>query len=115
MPTSTRKTVLSFTGVQGIHELAAADNTSSPATVELITLSSGDNDISVPTAGTVPTAVTIVPPAGNGTAIKIKQDAPDTGIRIHNTDPTTIALHSTVTSFRLNAGATITGVRLYWS
>lgn len=116
MATSTRKTTIVFSGaVDGTQELAAATNQDSPAAVELKTLASGNNTISVPTSGEVPTACTIVPPGDNETAITLKGANADTGIRLHDTDPTTIALDDTVTSFVLNAGGTVTGVRLFWS
>lgn len=116
MATATRKVTIVYSGdVDGTQEIEAADNASSPAAVELKTLANGANTIAVPTAGKVPTAVTIVPPGGNTTAITLKGVAGDTGVRIHDTDPTTIALHSGVVSFVLNAGAEITGVRFYWS
>ncbi len=116
MATARRKVTITYSGaVDGEQVLDAADNASSPAVVELKTLASGANTITVPTAGFVPTAVTIVPPGDNETAITLKGVTGDTGVRIHDTDPTTIALHSGVTTFCLTAGAIVTGVRLYWS
>lgn len=116
MSTARRKITITYSGdVDGEQELNAADNADSPAAVELKTLSSGNNTITVPTAGTVPTAVTIVPPSDNATAITLKGVNGDTGIRIHDTDPTTIALDDSVATFVLNAADTVTGIRLYWS
>lgn len=116
MATATRKVTIVYSGpVDGTQEINAADNTSSPASVELKTLSSGANTITVPTAGMVPTAVTIVPPSDNTASITFKGVTGDTGVRLHDTDPTTIALDSSVASFCLTAGSTITGLRLYWS
>ncbi len=116
MSTATRKTTIVYSGdVDGTQELAAATNADSPAMVELQTLASGNNTITVPTAGTVPTAVTIVPPTDNTNAITLKGVNGDTGIRIHDTDPTSLALDDSVTSFVLNAADTVTGLRLYWS
>ncbi len=116
MSTATRKVTITYSGdVDGEQILNAADNTDSPAMVEIKTLASGANTITVPTAGTVPTAVTIVPPTDNTTAITLKGVTGDTGVRIHDTDPTTIALDDSVTTFCLTAAAQIVGVRLYWS
>lgn len=116
MATATRKTTIVYSGaVDGTQELSAGINTSSPAAVEIKTLASGANTIDVPTSGFVPTAVTIVPPGDNETALTLKGVTGDTGVRIHDTDPTTIALDDSVTSFCLTAGAIVTGVRLYWS
>lgn len=97
------------------HRIAAADNAASPAEIDLITLSAGNNTITVPTSGTTPKACTIVKPTGNAVAITYKGVSGDTGTRLHDTDPDTISLHSTVTSFVLNAASQIDGVRLFWS
>lgn len=116
MATATRKVTIVYSGdVDGEQEINAADNASSPAVVELKTLAIGANTITVPTAGKTPTAVTVVPPASNTTALTLKGVSGDTGIRLHDTDPTTIALHSGVASFVLNAAAEIIGARFYWS
>ena len=114
--TSTRKTVIQFVGgVVATEVVNAASNTASAGTIEIKTLASGANTITVPTAGTTPTAVTIIPPAGNTTLITLKGVTGDSGVALHATDPTSIALKSTVTSFVLTAASDITGVRLIWS
>lgn len=115
--TATRKTTIVFTGdVTGTHLLEAAENDDAAASIEIKTLASGANTIDVPTGGTTtPTSVTIVPPTDNDESITFKGISGDTGVRIHNTDPTTIALDDSVTSFVLTAGNTINGVRLYWT
>lgn len=116
MSTARRRILITYSGdVDGEQQLDAADNTDSPAMVELKTLAIGANTITVPTAGTVPTAVTIVPPTDNTTAVTLKGVTGDTGVRIHDTDPTTLALDDSVTTFCLTAAAQIVGVRLYWS
>lgn len=114
---SQRKTTIIFSGdVTGTHLLEAAVNTDAAASIEIKTLASGANTITVPTGGdTVPTSVTIVPPSNNDTSITVKGVTGDTGVRIHNTDPTTLALDDGVTTFCLTAGGTINGVRLYWT
>jgi hypothetical protein len=114
--TSNRSQTITYTGdVEGTQTVEAAENSASPGSVEIKTLSSGFNQISVPTGGATVTACTILPPSGNTAAITLKGVTGDTGIRIHNTDPTTIAIHSDVTSFGLTTSTTVTGVRLYWS
>lgn len=97
------------------HKIAAADNSASPAEIDLVTLSAGDNTITVPTSGTTPKACTIVKPTNNATLIKLKGAGGDTGIKLHNTDPDTISIDATQTSFILNAAAQIDGVRLFWT
>ena len=115
--TSNRSVSIALTsGVTAGQTLTAAENTSSPGSVTVQDLASGFNTITVPVAtGVTVVSVTIVPPAANSTSITLKGVTGDTGIRIHNTDPTTIAIHSTVTSIGLTAGAAISGVRFFWT
>lgn len=99
-------------GLNANNSFAAASNAASPAQQTYTNLSSGANTITVPTGAT---ACTIIPPAGNTTSITLKGVTGDTGFRLHNTDPTSLALYSTVTDFCLTAAAGINGVRLVWS
>lgn len=113
---ATRTIAIVFSGdVDGDQSIAAATNTASPGQIQIVTLSSGANTITVPTGGTTPTACTIMKPAGNTTSITLKGVTGDTGIALHLTDPDTISIASSVTSFVLTAGASLTGVRLVWS
>ncbi len=114
--TAVRSQTITYSGdVSGTETVSAASNAASPGSVEIKTLSAGANTITVPTGGTTPTAVTVLPPVGNTNLITLKGIAGDTGVALHKTDPTTIALDSTVTTFVLNAAAQITGARFYWS
>lgn len=118
--TAKREIRLTYSGDVGgtlgvLHRLAAADSAASPGKIDLVTLAAGDNTISVPTSGTTPKACTIVKPSGNVNAIKIKGAGGDTGVRLHDTDPDTVSLDGSQTSFILNAAAQTVGVRLYWS
>lgn len=111
-----RKITLTYTGdVVGVEEIAAAANASSPAQIQILTLAIGDNVITAPAGGSVPTACTIRKPASNAVAIKLKGNAGDVGVRLHNTDPDTISIDPTTASFILNAGAQVVGVRLMWT
>lgn len=113
---STRNVSITYSGdVVGNESVAAAANAASPGQVQLVTLASGDNTITVPGGGSAPSACTIVKPTGNSTAIKIKGVGGDTGVRLHNTDPDTISIDPATTTFILNAAAQITGVRLFWT
>lgn len=114
---STRKTVITLTGdVAGTQTIEAATNVASPGSIEIVSLASGANTINVPApTGITPTACTIVPPAGNTTSITLKGVTGDTGIQLHNTDPSSVALDDSVTSFVLTAGAAIEGVRIFWT
>lgn len=96
--------------------VAAAANAASPAAIAPpITLSSGNNTITVTTGGTTPTAVTIVKPPGNTVLITFKGVNGDTGVALHKTDPDSISLDSSMSTFVLNAASQVTGVTLIWS
>lgn len=97
-------------------DFPAATNTVSPGSVTIQDLVAGANTITVPVAtGVTVTSVTIVPPAGNAETIILKGIEADTGIGIHPTDPTTIALASDTATFVLDAGDAISGVRFAWT
>lgn len=105
-----------FTGdASGTEVITAAENTASPGSIQIVTLASGFNSISVPSGGTTPTGLTILPPSGNQTAITLKGITGDTGLRIHNTNPTLVSVDPSVTTIGLTAASIVTGVRLYWS
>jgi len=114
--TSNRTVTVSFTGalVSTIAEAAAA-STVSPGSITVYTLSAGANNITPPTGGTTPKAATIVPPVGNTNTMTLKGVTGDTGIAMHLTDPAVITLATTVTTFCITAGGTITGLRIIWS
>lgn len=94
---------------------SAAANAASPGKSDLVSLNTGNNTITPPTGGSTPVAVTITPPAGNLNTITLKGVAGDTGVVLHLTDPTSIALNSPTATFVLTASANVIGVRLDWS
>lgn len=111
-----RTTTITFTGdVTATETISAASNAASPGSVTLHTLASGANTITAPTGGSTPVAATIVPPAGNTQTLTLKGVTGDTGVGLHLTDPSTIALAAATTTFVLTAGGTITGLRIHWS
>lgn len=113
---SSRTQTITLTGdVTATQTNAAASNPASPGSVELKNLLSGANTITVPTGGATAVAVTIVPPAGNIITLTLKGVTGDSGVGLHLTDPTTIALASSVASFCLTTGGAMTGVRFIWS
>jgi len=115
--TANRSSTITFTvGVTATETLSAAENAASPGAITVQALASGFNSVSVPAStGVTVVSVTLVPPTGNTTSITLKGITGDTGIRLHNTDPTTIALDSSVTAIGLTAGAAIQGVRFFWT
>jgi hypothetical protein len=91
-----------------------ASNATSPGVIEVLTLASGNNTITVPNDDV--TGVTIIPPPANEETITLKGVNGDTGIRLHLTDPCSIGIDAAVvTTFVLSAGAEIVGVRFIWS
>jgi len=115
--TATRTITLVYSGgVVGTEVISAASNTASPGQIQIFTFTgAGNNTVTVPTGGTTPTAATIVPPAGNTQALILKGVNGDTGVTIHKTDPTTIALDSSVVNFVLNVAGTVTGLQIFWT
>lgn len=115
--TSSRNVQIEFSGDVSTNIIQSAlDNPVSPAALELVSLSSGNNTITAPVvSGIIVTGLTIIPPAGNVNLITLKGVNGDTGIPLNLVDPTTIALDSTFVSLVLNAADAIVGVRLIWS
>jgi len=113
---SNRTTTIVYTGgVNGSEIIAASQNNNSPGNIQIINLASGFNSIAVPTGGTTPTGVTIIPPALNSISITLKGITGDTGVILHTTDHTSLALSAAQTTIGLTAGAAITGVTLLWT
>lgn len=113
---STRKITTSSRGdIDFDDTYSAAENIVAPGQTELRSLASGANTITVPTGGSTPTACTIIPPAANAVTITLKGVTGDTGVQLHSTDPTSLAIDDSVTTFCLTAGDAIDGVRLVWT
>lgn len=109
---SRRKTTITYSNdVEGEQELDAADNTASPAQVQIVALAIGANTITAPTGAT---CCTIVKPTDNTASLTLKGVTGDTGVRLHNTDPDSVSVHSSTASFVLTSAAIVT-VRLFWS
>lgn len=118
MATLAKRTItVIFSGdITGTETKKAADNSASPGVNELRTLASGFNTITVPIIGTnIPTGVTIIPPASNIVNITLKGVTGDTGVQLHDSDPSSIALDPSVTTIGLTAASQIIGVRFIWS
>ena len=111
--TSTRLVSVSFSGDVTVPDLtyAAASNASSPGMVETKALSSGFNSITVPSGSK---SVTLVPPSGNTVTLTLKGVTGDTGIGLHLTDPTVIALATAQATIGITTSSTVT-VRLIWA
>lgn len=95
---------------------SALDNEVSPGMSVIQSLLIGANTITAPIiSGLVVTGLLIIPPAGNTSLITLKGVTGDTGVPLHLTDPTSLALDETFISLVLTAVAAIVGVRLVWS
>ena len=113
---ASRSITIQFTGdITAANTFSAASNAASPGDIDIVTLSSGANTITPPSGGSTPKAVTIIPPSGNTVLMTLKGVTGDTGVPLHKTDPTSIGLDTTLSTFVINAAAQITGVRLVWS
>lgn len=115
--TSSRVETITFAGDIDVSlSFAAADNSSSPGSVSIYTLTTGANTITLPTGGSTPKGATLVPPSGNTQTLTLKGVSGDTGITLHKTNPTTITFDATPpANFILTAGGTITGLRIVWT
>lgn len=114
--TSTRTTTIVYSGDETATLTAGgAANAASPGQQQILTLASGANTITPPGGGATPVACTIVLPTSNTHIVTLKGVTGDTGVPLHQTDSTTIAIDPTCTSFVLTAAAQIVGVRLLWS
>lgn len=115
--TSSRTIQVQFSG-DSVYTLisSALDNNISPGETDIVTLAIGNNTIMAPTiSGIVVTGLTIIPPSGNTSLITLKGATGDTGIPLHLTDPTSLALGTTLISLVLNTVTSVVGVRLVWS
>ena len=111
-----RVTTITYTGdTVGVQTGTAATNAASPGTMELKTLASGFNTITLPTGGSTVVGCMIIPPTGNVVTLTLKGVTGDTGVPLHLTDPTVLAFASGTTTFGLTTSATLTGIRFYWT
>lgn len=110
--TSNRKITIQFSSdIQYTQEFAAAAYSTGSGQNQLVNLASGANTITPPTSAK---AVTIIPPVANVVSLILKGITGDTGIGLHLTDPTSIAL-ATAGTFVITAGGVVTGLRLIYS
>lgn len=105
-------------GISVNDTFSAANNALAPGATSIFTLPSGSTVIAFPTGGSAVQGATIVPPSGNVSTIFVKGTTADTGVQIHKTDPTSIALDTsstTQTSMVLTVATTVTGLRIIWT
>jgi hypothetical protein len=115
--TSNLSVLINFSGgVISNTEFRAVENTESPGSVTLHSLSSGNNTITVPSSsGVTVKGATIVPPSDNTQTLTLKGIAGDTGIALSKVNPTAISFDTAPANFVLNAGGTISGLRIIWT
>jgi hypothetical protein len=120
--TARRKITITYSNdVEGEQVLNAANNTASPAMIQLVTLEDGENVFQKPEGAT---AVTLVKPTDNTSEIHFGFAD---GTRLHDTDPDTFSLHADANEIVLFLGPDpageevpsvtddLPGVRLFWS
>ncbi len=110
---STRSVQVTMSGdIQFSETFVSTTNAASPAQIQVVSLSSGNNTITPPSgAGITPVAVMILPLSS--VLVTLKGVAADTGVPLSKTDYTVVALDSSFTSLVLNAASTVV-VRLIW-
>lgn len=114
--TSNRTITITQSGeIASANTFSAAANTAAPGDIDLLTLASGFNTITLPLGGSTVRGATIIPPAGNTQTLTLKGVTGDTGILIHKTDPTSISFDAGVTTFGITAGGTVTGLRVIYT
>ena len=115
--TSNRRIAIKFDGdLEGTFTFDAAQNVLAPGDIDVFSLLTGFNIITLPTGGSTPKGATIIPPAGNTQTITLKGITSDTGVALSKTDPTSIAFDTTPpVSFGLTVGGNITGLRIVWT
>ena len=115
--TSNRTIQLQFEGdVTYSQPFFAAESLVAPGVIEFKSLALGANTITPPSvSGVTIKGVTIIPPSGNTTLMTLKGVTGDTGVPLHKTDPTSLGLDTTLTTFVINAAAVIAGVKFIWS
>lgn len=115
--TSSRTVQVQFSGDITTEIIQSAlENEVSPGEVVIQSLILGANTITAPVvSGLVVTGLMIIPPSGNTSLMTLKGVTGDTGVPIHKTDPTSLALDTTFVSLVINAAAAIVGVRLVWT
>jgi hypothetical protein len=114
--TGSRSVSFSFSGdvVLPTEAVPAVNNQASPGAISLVSLATGANTITVPTGGATPTGCTIVKPSGNTVQITLKGVTGDTGVLLHKSDPDSISIDSSMTTFCLTAASAV-NVRLIWT
>lgn len=122
--TAKRSVIVEFDGdFTGTEEFEAADNDASPCFVQQSQIPAGQTlTFGNPTAGAfgstgTTVAVTILKPSDYAGTLILKGNssvADGDGIPLHPTDPDTITLSSTFSSFAIKASADV-ALRLIWS
>lgn len=118
MSVSSRRTIqVDYSGDITLSVIQSAlANDSSPGMEVVQTLAAGANTITAPVvSGVVVTGLLIIPPAGNVVGMTLKGVTGDSGIPMHLTDPTSLAISTGFTSLVIAAVSTIVGMRFVWS
>lgn len=104
--TSNRDINLQFTGdVEYQQSFSSETSVDASGQNQIIELTTGNNTITVPDDAI---SATIVKPSDNEVVLKLKGVSGDTGILLSLTDPDSISLNGSVTSFVINVASAVT-------
>ncbi len=93
----------------------SASNSLSPGVINIYSLISGINTITLPTGGSTVTGAIIIPPAGNTQTITLKGNSADIGVALSKVNPTLVPFDTTPpVSIVLTTGGIITGLKIIW-
>lgn len=76
--------------------------------IQSLGLNVGNNTVVIPSVPVAPTVVIIQPPAGNTNALILKGVNGDTGVLLHKTQPSVVALDPTELSIVINVATATT-------
>lgn len=115
--TSSRTIQITLSGDVDLEQpFSAADNPTASGVVNVISLTTGVNTIIPPTvSGVVNKGVMIIPPAANAVLMTMKGAPGDTGLPLHLTDPTSLAIDTTFAQLVLSVPSNLVGLRLIWT
>lgn len=115
--TSSRTVQIQFNGDYTADLIySALDNPTSIASINWIDLAVGNNAVTAPIiTGFNVTGLTIIPPAGNTVVLELKGITTDSGLPLHVTDPTSLALDTSFLGLVLFVTVAVVGVKLIWT
>lgn len=109
MATATIKVDGEITGLVTGRKPLSYTLTTSKGTLDVVTLASGANTVTYQSGSQL---VVVAPPSANTIAMTLKGASGDTGVALHPTNPSQIAVHTSTSAFLISAGGTISNVEI---